>query len=643
MPRTTCLTPDELRGLHLGDLSESVLRELTGHLEACPRCEAAAQALDTLLDPVAAAYRHSAQAGPPAAPAPVRVGEYDILGELGRGGMGVVYRARHRRLRRTVALKMLLNGGFADGHQRARFRAEAEAVARLQHPHIVQIYEVGEHDGGDGLPWPYFTLELVDGGSLSGRMGGRPQPPRQAAAWVEPLARAADYAHRRGIVHRDLKPANVLLAADGTPKICDFGVAKLLTGSDVKTVTGLMIGTVEYMAPEQAAGEGPVGPAADVYALGAILYELLTGQPPYRGPTVLETLSHVRGQEPVPPRRMQPEVPRDLETICLKCLQKEAHKRYAGAGELADDLRRFLDGESIRARPMGPVERLGRWCRRNPWPASLLLAVMLASAGGLWYLSRLSASLVRFSALEGAAQQSEMLDEVNEFYSAHVVDRLEGAGVEVTPAYAGRPHAVPPPATFTIELAEQISGHSSRGMQVRLYSDAPFRSRRDGGPRDEFEREAIARLKEAPDRPYYRFEEYCGRPALRYATARRMQATCVKCHNAHPDSPRTDWKVGDVRGVLEIIRPLDRDAARTVDGLRGTFALVGGVAGGLPLLTALVLLVRGRRRAARAPGQAHPASPVESRSAEAMRTTAPGSPHGGRAGVRTRHGPRRGG
>jgi hypothetical protein len=242
------------------------------------------------------------------------------------------------------------------------------------------------------------------------------------------------------------------------------------------------------------------------------------------------------------------------------------------------------------------VRRLWLWCRRNPVAASLLLTITLASAGGLWYLTQLSKSLVRFAALEGAAQQAEMFDEVNEFYSEHIVDRLKPFGIEATPSYARQPRAVPLPATFTIELGQQISSHSQRGMQVRLYSDEPFRFRKDGGPRDDFEREAMQRLKAAPDKPFYRFEEVQGRPSLRYATARRMHETCVNCHNSHPDSPRSDWKVGDVRGVLEIIRPLDKDVARTQEGLRGTFSLVVGLSVGLLLLSSLILAVSNRRR-----------------------------------------------
>jgi serine/threonine-protein kinase len=307
-----------------------------------------------------------------AAPWP-HVPGYEIDGELGRGGMGVVYRARQIDLRRPVALKMILAGARASAVQRARFRAEARAEARLQHPNIVQVYEIGEHDGV-----PYFSLELVDGGCLSRKVAGRPQPVGDAARLVQALARAVQYAHLRGIVHRDLKPANVLLTADGTPKIADFGLAKCLDEDAGSTQTGTVVGTPSYMAPEQALGRHQaVGPATDVYALGAILYELLVGRPPFLAPTMLDTVEQVRTEEPVPPRRLQPKLPADLETVCLKCLQKDARKRYASAQELADDLGRFLAGEPIRARPVGAAERLGRWCRRNPRLAGLSAAVAL--------------------------------------------------------------------------------------------------------------------------------------------------------------------------------------------------------------------------------------------------------------------------
>jgi serine/threonine-protein kinase len=308
-----------------------------------------------------------------ASPALIHVPGYEIVGELGRGGMGVVYKARQVGLNRQVALKMVLAGVHAGPPQLARFQAEAEAVAGLQHPNIVQIYEVGRRDG-----LPYFSLEFVDGGSLLDKVHRQPQPPRDAAHLIETLARAMYYAHQRGIIHRDLKPANVLLTANGIPKITDFGLAKRLESSSGHTASGTIIGTPSYMAPEQAGGEiRKIGPAADIYALGAILYELLTGRPPFEAATAMETLRCVIDEEAAPPSRLQPNISADLETICLKCLQKDSGKRYGTAEQLAEDLRRFLSGEPILARPITGPERFWRWCKRNPRTGALAGSVAL--------------------------------------------------------------------------------------------------------------------------------------------------------------------------------------------------------------------------------------------------------------------------
>jgi WD40 repeat protein/serine/threonine protein kinase len=331
---------------------------------------------------------------------------YEILGELGRGGMGVVYKARQVGLKRLVALKMVLAGSHAGPDRVARFRTEAEAVARLQHPNIVQVYETGTHEGS-----PFFSMEYVEGTSLAQHLAGNLLQPREAAALVAPLADAIHFAHQQGIIHRDLKPANVLLAGAGrpspgagkgngaapstvvpgrpsqaafTPKITDFGLAKQLQDDSGLTQTGAILGTPSYMAPEQANGmQAAVGPATDVYGLGGILYETLTGRPPFRGATQMDTLYQVRQEEPVPPRRFQPRIPRDLEVICLKCLQKEPARRYPSAGDLADDLRRFQAGEPVAARAAGRLERGWRWCRRNPVVAGLLATVAVVLLAGM--------------------------------------------------------------------------------------------------------------------------------------------------------------------------------------------------------------------------------------------------------------------
>jgi eukaryotic-like serine/threonine-protein kinase len=326
------------------------------------------------------------------------VAGYELLGELGRGGMGVVYLARQASLGRLVALKMALPDQ-EPGADLARFRSEAEAVARLSHPNIVQVYEVGEHEGR-----PFFSLEFCDGGSLD-RFLGRPLAASSSARLVRTLARAVQYAHEQGIVHRDLKPANILLQMTSDqspmtkqeawpsdlvighwslviPKVSDFGLAKRLDTGAGLSRAGDVLGTPSYMAPEQAEGRpGAVGPWTDVYALGAILYEMITGRVPFTGETVWDTLRLVQAEDPVPPAQLSRACPRDLETICLKCLQKEPRLRYASALDLAEDLRCFLEGEPIRARPLGPMGRLVKWARRRPAAAGLVLTTALLVVG----------------------------------------------------------------------------------------------------------------------------------------------------------------------------------------------------------------------------------------------------------------------
>jgi tetratricopeptide (TPR) repeat protein len=336
-------------------------------------------------DPGADAPSTLVKPGPPPFPS---VPGYALVRELGRGGMGVVYLAQQLRLDRPVALKMPPAG--LDIEEWHRFRTEAAAAARLQHPHIVQVHETGEHQGR-----PFLVMELLEGGSLAQKLAQAPLAARPAAEMLEKLARAVHYAHERGVIHRDLKPANVLLTADGTPKVSDFGLARRLNetlwpatqSSAARTETGAILGTPSYMAPEQAAGRGKeAGPPTDVYALGAILYECLTGRPPFKGATALETAQQVLRDDPVPPRRLQPGVPHDLETICLKCLAKEPPRRYASAAHLADDLRRQLEGRPVVARPLSPAARAWRWTRRNPRVAALTAAVLLGLllAGGAW-------------------------------------------------------------------------------------------------------------------------------------------------------------------------------------------------------------------------------------------------------------------
>jgi WD40 repeat protein/serine/threonine protein kinase len=473
-----------LRALSLGQLSEAELARAIAHLGVCPACchrideLAAGDALITRLqrsaaseqDPLAGPdERRSAvhalrrrqeirSAASAIIPLPKQVGDYNILAEVGRGGMGLVYKARHRSLHRLAALKMVLAGEFASTSQQLRFRLEAELVARVQHPNIVQLYEIGTYEGRS-----FLALEWVEGGSLASRLDGKPWPPAEAAGLIETLARAIHIAHSNGIVHRDLKPANILLqkihdrvteSSEKTenceeqkklpdpgspafsslslcgesvfPKITDFGLAQPTEGGGISlTHSGFLVGTPGYMAPEQASGKRAlVGPGTDIYSLGVMLYQILTGQLPFQGDSTLEVLHAVTFDEPRRPRLLQPRLPRDLEAITLHCLEKEPARRYPTALALAEDLERFRDRKQVIARPVGAVARVVRACRRRPLVASLVTLLVISLLGGV--------AGVTWKWLEANANARQAIDEKREAVFQTYRARIAAAGAALS-------------------------------------------------------------------------------------------------------------------------------------------------------------------------------------------------------------------
>jgi tRNA A-37 threonylcarbamoyl transferase component Bud32 len=333
-----------------------------------------------------------------------RFGDYELLEEIARGGMGVVYKARQVNLNRVVALKMILAGNLASPAEVQRFQTEAEAAANLDHPGIVPIYEVGEIDGRH-----FFSMGYIDGQSLAATLAHGPLPPNEAAMLVQDVAEAVQYAHVHGVIHRDLKPANILVDAQGHPRVTDFGLAKCVAGNSHLTASGEILGTPSFMSPEQAAGKSAeTGVACDVYSLGAVLYALVTGRPPFQAATPVDTLMQVLSQEPVTPRQLTPRMSADLETVVLKCLEKSPGRRYKSAHELAEELQRYLRGEPILARPISRTERLWRWCRRYPARAvaagTVLICLLVILIGSCWFYRRLEGQLQQTVAAEAALQ-----------------------------------------------------------------------------------------------------------------------------------------------------------------------------------------------------------------------------------------------
>jgi serine/threonine protein kinase len=560
----------------------------------------------------------------------MELGPYVIKRRQARGGMGNVYLAvRQADFRQQVAIKVLRRGMDSEDILR-RFRNEVQVLAALsKHPNIAALLDAGTTR--DGLP--FFVMEYVDGEPLDSYCDKHKLTIRERLELFLRASAAVEFAHRHMVIHRDLKMSNILVRADGMPKLIDFGIAKLtIPELSVQTLTPTTperrFMTVEYASPEQARGDSLTA-ASDVYSLGVILYELVAGRKPFMlsGLPLQEQIRVIAECEPEPPSRAMTEnqagtVPApgksandpcktavlrattpvrlqrllagDLDNIVLKALRKDPQQRYATVDDLSDDLKCFLNGSPVQARPIGKTERIFRWCRRNPVPAALLATMILTVVIGLWHLSRLSEQLIQSTAIEGAAFEAETLAIVQDFYSKVVVEKVEDK-IPVTHRYAMINGAIPVPASFTIDLGEHIRQSQITTMVMRMYSDFPFRHREGGGPKDEFEINALRRLREQPDKPFYSFENYDGRQSLRYAAARIMKEPCVNCHNTHPDSTKKDWKVGQVRGVLEIIRPLDRDIARTQKNLRETFYFMAGISALLVAL-ALFFLRTGRDR-----------------------------------------------
>ena len=568
-------------------------------------------------------------AGDPEGSGDGRPARYAFEGELGRGGMGVVYRVRDLDLQRTLAMKVAGAGEEqipVDPALLTRFLDEAQVTGQLDHPGIVPLHELGIDPQGR----VYFTMRLVKGQHLGEvirlvRAGSPEWTLERALGVLVKACEAMAYAHSKGVVHRDLKPANVMTGRFGEAYVMDWGLAKVrgrATGpppdaaqtarsvvrvahpgegaaDGLVTMHGAVFGTPLYMAPEQARGQvDQVDQRSDVYSMGALLYHLLAGHPPYVPPDTLASASTVLQWviegAPRPLREAAPRAPADLAAICERAMSREPADRYQDMLPLAEDLRRYLQGRPVSANPLSALTRTLRWSRRNPVVAGFLIALSLATAVGFWSLSGLTTELVHQAAIESARTEARMLEDVNILYSEAIVKRVvDAGGVPVTHDFANVPGAIPLPATFLTTLAEKLSAHGG-GNFVRHFSEAPFRFRADGGARDEYERAALAHLKAEPATAYVRFEDVNGVPSLRYAAARTMKQSCVDCHNSHPDSPRHDWKVGDVRGVLEIVRPLDQDIERRRTELAGTFALVGGLGVGLLLLSAFLLVRQSR-------------------------------------------------
>lgn len=593
-----CPNSGHLKAFAVGELIQEELHEIADHLQHCDRCNQRIRSFDDYTDELIStlasmpyvdgqdedgqstidasrrrdfAGTNSAIYSDPGEILAARLQQGELLidkfvlrSKLGTGSFGHVFLAHDTELDRDVAIKIHRFAHDRGTAEIQRFIREAKNAARLQHPSIVSIYETGQTE--DGIY--YLVNEYVPGETLQTKIRNQSISLNEGLGYLTQLADALQDAHLHGIVHRDVKPSNIIIDPAGRVHLTDFGLAKSTAADDTMTGAGQVMGTPAYMSPEQASGRSvEVDARSDIYSLGVVMYEILTSQQPFQGKSRL-LLLQVLEDDPRPPSQLNETIPRDLETICLKALSKLPRLRYQTAAEFADDLRRFENGEPIQARPIGYAGRFARWCRRYPAAVVAFLTLIIGSISAIVYLSLVSQYLVQQTARASAEMQAGMLDAMNEYYSGLVkkmdIHLQESGHLE---ALRDLEQVRPVPARFTIELGRQLQAAKQPGLNIRLYSDHPFPSRPDGGPPDEFARRALDHLDARPDDPLVEFTELENVPVVRFATARVMTESCVDCHNNHPDTPKNDWAVGDVRGVLEIIRPLEKDVQRTRQGM----------------------------------------------------------------------------